>query len=238
MLGVFGMKIENILSVKGLAFVMLFSAFVLAADSINFSRLIGSESQSLTLFQFIGPIAGGFLGAGAGVLSVFLAEIVSFAWLGKQFDLINVLRLAPMLFAALYFAKYAKGKFIQALVPIACMALFVMHPVGAQAWQYSLYWLIPAAVLLLPEHLLLRGFGSTFTAHAIGSVIWLYFMPAMAPAVWLALIPVVAFERSLFALGISGSYFALNTMMSKVDAVAKSGFVAIDRRYVAAPLKA
>jgi len=232
------MKIENILSVKGLAFVLFFSTLVLVADSINFSKLVGSQSQSLTFFQFIGPIAGGFLGAGVGVLSVLLAEIVSFAWLGKQFDLINILRLTPMLFAALYFAKYSKGKFAQAVVPIACMALFVMHPVGAQAWQYSLYWLIPAAVLLLPEHLLLRSFGSTFTAHAIGSVIWLYFMPAMAPVVWLALIPVVAFERSLFALGISGSYFALNTALSRVEAVAKSGFVAIDSRYVVAPLKA
>lgn len=232
------MKIENVLSAKGIAFVMLFSAIVLAADSVNFSQLVGSQSQSLTFFQFVGPVAGGFLGAGAGVLSVFLAEIVAFVWLGKAFELVNLLRLLPMLFAALYFAKYSKGKFAQAAVPLACMALFIAHPVGAQAWQYSLYWLIPAVVLLLPEHLLLRSIGSTFTAHAIGSVIWLYFMPAMAPVVWLALIPLVAFERGIFALGISASFVAFNTLFSRFDAVAKSGIVAIDQRYVLSPLKA
>jgi len=232
------MKIENVLSAKGLLFLALFSALVLVSNSINFSKLVGSESQSLTFFQFMGPIAGGFLGAGAGALSVLFAQILSFVWLGKEFDLISVLRLVPMLFAAIYFANYAKGKFAQAAVPIACMALFIANPVGAAAWQYSLFWLIPLAALLLPEHLLLRSYGATFSAHAIGSVIWLYFMPAMAPAVWLALIPVVIFERSVFALGISASFVAFNTLFSRVEAVAKSGIVAIDSRYVLAPLKA
>jgi len=162
------MKIENVLSAKGLFFLLLFTAAVLVADRVNFSKVLGAENQSFTFFQFLGPIAGGFLGAGAGILSVLLAEIISFIYLGKSIELINILRLAPMLFAALYFAKYSKGKFFQAAVPLACMALFITHPVGSQAWYYSLYWLIPAAVLLLPENLFLRSLGATFTAHSIG----------------------------------------------------------------------
>ncbi len=231
------MKIENVLSAKGLAFLLLFSAAVIVADRINFSKALGAENQYFTLFQFMGPIAGGFLGAMAGALSVLLAEIISFIYLGKAFELINVLRLAPMLFAALYFAKYAKGKLLQATAPLICMALFMLHPIGSQAWQYSLYWLIPAAVLLLPENLFLRSLGSTFTAHSIGGIIWLYLIPT-TPAFWMALIPIVAFERILFALGISGSYIAFNTVLSRFEAVAASGMVAIDRRYVLMAQKA
>lgn len=231
------MKIENVLSAKGFAFLLLFSAAVMVADNINFSKALGTESQYFTLFQFMGPIAGGFLGAGVGALSVLLAETISFIYLGKAFEPINVLRLAPMLFAALYFAKYSKGKLAQAAVPIACMALFMLHPVGSQAWQYSLYWLIPAIALMLPERLFLRSLGSTFTAHSIGGIIWLYLIPT-TPAFWMALIPIVAFERILFALGISGSYIAFNTALGRVEAIAASGMVAIDRRYVLMAQKA
>jgi len=231
------MKIENVLSAKGVAFIALFTALAVVASSINFSQALGAQNQYFTLFQFFGPIAGGFLGAGAGILSVLLAQLVSFVLLGKSVDLINILRLAPMLFAALYFAAYGKGKLVQATVPLACMALFMLHPVGSQAWYYSLYWLIPAIALLIPEHLFLRSLGSTFTAHAIGGIIWLYTLPT-TPAFWLALIPIVAFERLLFAAGISVSYVAFNTLFARVETIAKSGMLNIDRRYVIAPLKA
>lgn len=231
------MKIKNVLSAKGLMFISLFTALAVVASGINFSSALGAANQTFTFFQFMGPIAGGFLGAGAGILSVLLAQLASFVLLGKEIELINILRLAPMLFAALYFAKYSKGKIAQATVPFICMALFMLHPVGAQAWYYSLYWLIPAIALLLPEHLFLRSLGSTFTAHAIGGIIWLYFIPT-TPAFWLALIPIVAFERTLFAAGISVSYVAFNTLFSRVEAISKSGMLSIDRRYVIAQLKA
>ncbi len=171
------------------------------------------------------------------MLSVLLAQVVSFIWLGKQVELLNILRLAPMLFAAFYFAKYSKGKFLQAAVPLACMALFMLHPVGGQAWYYSLYWLVPLIALALPGRLFLRSLGSTFTAHSIGSIIWLYAIPS-TPEFWIALIPVVAFERLLFAGGISVSYVAFNTALSRFEAIAKSGMVAIDRRYVLFAAKA
>lgn len=231
------MKIENVLSVKGIAFLALFTALAAFASSINFSQALGADNQYFTLFQFFGPIAGGFLGAGAGMLSVLLAQLVSFVLLGKSIEPINILRLAPMLFAVLYFAKYAKGKLMQAAVPLICMALFMLHPVGAQAWYYSLYWLIPAIALLIPEHLFLRSLGATFSAHAIGGIIWLYTLPT-TPEFWVALIPIVAFERFLFAAGISASYVAFNTAFARVEAIAKSGIVSLDRRYILAPFKA
>ena len=225
------MKIGNVLSAKGLAFVMLFSLAVLAANQLNFSPILGGEAnQSFTLFQFMGPIAGGFLGAGIGAASVLLAEAVSFVLLGKSINPLNIVLLAPMLFATAYFAMYSRGKFAGALVSLVCRAAFIAHPIGQQAWVYSLYWLIPTIALALPSHLFLRSLGSTFTAHSIGSVVWLYAFPSTA-AFWLALIPVVAFERFLFASGISISYVALNALFSRVEAIAKSGFVFVDQRY-------
>jgi len=233
-------KIENVMSAKGLSFVALFSLLALVASNVNFSQILGgTPNQAFTFFQFMGPIASGFLGAGAGILAVLFAQAISFVYLGQPISLINILLLAPMLFAALYFAKYSKGaagsralgRLAPAAVSLVCMALFIAHPVGGQVWYYSLYWLVPAIALLLPERLFLRSLGSTFTAHAIGSTIFLYLVPS-TPALWIALIPVVAFERTMFALGITGSYFALNTVLSKVEAVAKSGMVSIDHRYV------
>lgn len=226
------MKLGNALSAKGLAFIMLFAALVLLADRVNFSPILGGETnKSFTLFQFISPIAGGFLGAGAGILAVLLAEIVSFVWNGKQLGALNLLLLLPPIFATIYFAKYSRGKMLGAIVPLICMALFIIHPIGSQAWFYSLYWLIPAIALLLPEHLFMRALGATMTAHSIGSVVWLYSFPS-TPSFWIALIPVVAFERLLFALGISGSYVVLNRLFSHVDAIVKSGLIALDPKYV------
>ena len=232
------MKIGNILSAKGLAFLMLFTLAVLVANQANFSPILGgATNKSFTLFQFMGPVAGGFLGAGVGALSVLLAEVVSFAWLGTPINFLNIALLAPMLFATAYFAAYSRGKAAGAAISLVCMVAFIAHPIGGAAWIYSLYWLIPAIALALPEHLFLRSLGSTFTAHSIGSVIWLYAFPS-TPAFWLALIPVVAFERLMFASGISISYVALNALFSRVEAIAKSGLVAVDRRYAIAPAQA
>ncbi len=46
-----------------------------------------------------------------------------------------------------------------------------------------------------------HALASTFIAHAVGSVIWLYTVPMVASA-WLALIPIVACERLLYTAGI------------------------------------
>lgn len=82
------------------------------------------------------------------------------------------------------------------------MGAFMAHPVGAQAWVYSVYWLIPVLLYVIrKKSLFLEALGSTFIAHAVGSVIWIYADP-ITPHAWLALIPVVFIERLIFASGI------------------------------------
>lgn len=97
--------------------------------------------------------------------------------------------------------------------------MFLLHPVGRQAWFYSLFWTIPIIARLLPAKyslsVPLRSLGATFTAHAIGGALWIWTVP-MTPAMYLALVPITAFERLLFALGIGISYVGFNALLDKV----------------------
>lgn len=220
-------------SKKGLFFLVLFAFVVFIASKINFSQIVGSSNQAFTFFQFIGPIAAGFLGPFFGAFSVLIAQAAEFFISGKAIEPINLLRLTPMVFAAFYFGKYLQKKNLKdasILIPIICMALFWLHPVGQQAWFYALYWLVPVFAKLFSKRLIARSFGATFTAHAIGSTIWIYTVPMPAEA-WIALIPVVAIERTAFALGISVSYVGFNTFFSRLDSIVPTG-LHIDKAYV------
>lgn len=208
---------NKLFSKKRMIFLLLFFALVLVGKKINFSPIIGADNQFFTLFQFFGPTAGAFLGPLFGIISVFFSQLADFLIVGKEWTWINLLRLLPMLLAVYYFGS--KKKIFSAVLPLVCIFLFIIHPTGRLAWFYSLYWLIPLLGKVLPEKipgaLLFRSLGATFTAHAIGSTLWLYTVPMPAEA-WVGLIPIVAYERILFAVGIAGSYIVFNTVLDYV----------------------
>ena len=230
------MDIKQIFTKKRIIFLLLFFVLVLIGKKINFSSIIGADSQFFTLFQFFGPIAGSFLGPIFGIISVFFAQLADFIIVGKEWQLINIIRLLPMLFGVYYFGS--KRRYWGAVIPAICMILFILHPVGREAWLYSLFWLIPILGKVLPEkapgRLFFRSYGATFTAHAVGSVVWLYTVPMQAGQ-WLSLIPVTAYERFLFGLGIAGSFVVFNTVLDyavvkwKISVPSKVLF--LDRRY-------
>jgi hypothetical protein len=216
-----------ILDKRKIIFLALFSALVLTGYQVNVFYVLGAENQSFTLFQFLGPLAGSFLGPFVGSASVLIAELANFLLAGKEANIINLFRLAPMLFAAYYFGTESK-KSLGAWVSVACMFLFWMHPIGSQVWFYPLYWLIPPlAKYVFPRNLFTKSLGATFTAHAVGSILFLYTIPTM-PELWIMLIPIVAIERLIFALGISGSYITVNTVLSRIP----SDAVHVNPRYV------
>jgi len=227
------MDLNKLITRKGIMFLLIFSILVFIGDKINFSKLVGAENQFFTLFQFFGPVAGAFLGPVVGVLSVLIAEISSYFVAGKAFTLISILRLTPMLFAAWYFGT--KKDKISFLIPVLAIAAFIAHPVGRQVWYFSLFWTIPIIIKLLPkkygERVFLRSLGATFTAHSVGGAMWNYIVP-MTPAAWIALIPIVIFERFLFASGITVSYIGLNTLLDKLSAKIKAGYLNVDKKYV------
>ena len=208
------MDFKALFTKKRIIFVALFLVLVLIGKNINFSPIIGAENQFFTLYQFFGPTAGAFLGPVFGGIAVFFAQIADFLILGKEFTLISALRMLPMILAVIYFAN--KKKYWTAIIPALCMILYIAHPVGRASWLYSMYWLIPILGSLFPrKFLLLKSLGATFTAHAVGSVLWLYTVP-MEAGQWLALIPTVAYERIIFACGIAVSYVFINTVLDYV----------------------
>lgn len=102
---------------------------------------------------------------------------------------------------------------LQLILPALCMALFMMHPVAGQAWPYALYWVIPMALFFVSSSTFFVALSSTFIAHAVGSIMWLYAMP-MTSEQWLALIPLVAVERLVFAGGAALFYAVARWVMS------------------------
>ena len=227
------MKFNKLMSAKGMMFLLLFSAMVFFGDRINFSKLMGAENQFFTLFQFFGPIAGVFLGPAVGVLSVLIAEVGSYVVLGKAFTLVSMLRLLPMMFAAWYFGT--RKSVLNIFTPVAAILLFIVHPVGRQVWYFSLFWTIPIIVKILPKRYsempVLKSLGATFTAHSVGGAMWNYIVP-MTPAAWIALIPVVIFERLVFTAGITASYYGMNTLLDRLDAKTKADFVHVEKKDV------
>ncbi len=233
------MDFKNIFTKKRIYFILLFFVLVYFANKVNFSALVGAENQFFTLFQFFGPTAGAFLGPIFGIAAVFFSQIADFVIKGKEWQLISVLRFLPMLFAVYYFSRgEIKSKITKVIIPLACIGLFVLHPIGRQAWIFSLYWFIPVLAVIVPQkwpgQLFFRSFGATFTAHAIGGAIWIYTVP-MTAGQWFGLIPVVAYERFLFGIGIAASYVVFNTVLDYVITKFKfsipSSTLFLDKRY-------
>ena len=210
------MKLKNLFTKKRLIFIAIFTILVLIGKQINFSPLVGAENQFFTLFQFFGPIAGGFLGAIFGAVAVLFAELIDFFIVGKEASLVNILRLTPMIFAAYYFG--AKKKNWSVAVPVIAILAFILHPVGREVWFFTLFWTIPIIAKLIPQkysnNLISKSLGATFAAHAVGGALWIWTIP-MTAGQWVALIPIVIYERLLFAGGIAVSYVAFNALFDK-----------------------
>ncbi|MEM3555656.1 MAG: hypothetical protein QXF56_02990 [Candidatus Micrarchaeia archaeon] len=216
------------MNMRKLAFLGLFTILSLVAYQLKFSTILGVPSQNFTFFQFLGPIGAGIFNPLLGVLSVLFVEILNFLISGKALELITLIRFTPMMFAAFYFGSKSRSRVI---IPLLCMALFITHPIGREAWYYSFFWLIPVAAALWKENLFLRSLGATFTAHAIGATAFLYAFNIPAE-VWATLVPITAFERVSFAVGISISYVAVNTLLSSIAGKVDVSCLKIDPKYV------
>ncbi len=207
---------------KKIIFIFLFVVLGLLASQIPLSPIIGAKGQSFTPFEFLGPTSGMFLGSVPGAISVFFVKLLKDIFLGVHFDTANVIRLFPMMFAAIYFGlkKSRRSNGLILIIPLTAILLFVLHPEGRKAWFYSLYWLIPILAYFKKDRLILNALGSTFTAHCVGSVAFLYTFNLPAP-VWVGLIPVVFVERFSFALGIWATYLLLNSVLEKLVSIEK-----------------
>ncbi len=196
------------MNTKKSLFFILFVAIGTWALNIKLNNVIGSKA-TFTLFDSLAPIAGQFLGTIGGVASVLLMQIINLATHGFDIDLGHILRLFPTIFAVLYFSRKSKWN---TFIPMLAMFLFMIHPTGNQVWYYSLFWLIPIAGNAFYDNLFVKSLGATFTAHAVGGVLWLYAFNLPAE-VWVSLIPVVIVERLLFASGIAINYVQIKKLV-------------------------
>lgn len=192
---------------KKILFALAFIALGIILMQIPFTAMVGANAH-FTLFDFFGPIVGAFLGSIPGMITVLAMQLANWAWHGFHTDAASLIRLLPMLFATLYFARKSKWMMI---VPIAATVAFLAHPEGRLAWTYTLYWLIPiVAYFWHDKFVFARALGTTFTAHAVGGALWIWAFN-MKAALWIGLIPVVWKERGLMALGMTLTYLAFRT---------------------------
>jgi len=191
---------------KNIQHSLLFGGLCKLLTPCKMSFIVGSYAAFFSLTNCAVPLVGAVSGF-TGVLSFFGISMLVRAVIAP-FSLFKLFAFhVPGMVAAISWIEEYKA--VRVIIPAVCMAAFIMHPVGSEAWLYTLYWLIPIIVYFMGNtHILAQALSSTFIAHAVGSTIWLYADP-MVPSVWLALIPVVALERLLFAFGMTGLYMAI-----------------------------
>jgi len=214
---------------KKIIFIIAFAVFGFIALQIPFNNIIGSK-VSFTLFDFFGPIAGGFIGAIPGIISVLIMQAINFFAHGAEVvDAGTIIRFFPMLFAVLYFSRKSK---LNLILPIVAIVAFVIHPIGRQVWLYPMFWIIPIACYFLREKsLVAKSLGTTFTAHAVGSTLWLYVFN-LPVEVWISLIPIVIMERAMFTFGIAGTYVVTNNVLKfLVERKIVSANFLVDQKY-------
>jgi hypothetical protein len=194
---------------------LFFISLMSLSSFFKFSFVVGSWRMFFSALNCVGPIAGSFLGVSGSWMIYGLRTVVRLCTMGVTAA--QLLNGVPTLCASLYLATTHWA--IACGLPLTCMVLFWLHPVGVAAAPYALYWLIPVAVFYVQSNnLFFKALGSTFVAHAVGSIIWLYTVP-MTSAAWLALIPVVAVERLLFATGMVIVQYVIQAIVSRISVV-------------------
>lgn len=180
--------------------VIAFASIAKISSFLKVSMMLGSYTACFSAINVVMPTSGKWCGkkgvTGVFMIGVFLRMLFHGFYLPLHFLAYHI----PGLFGAYYFTS--RSVFIRVLVPLFCIAFFVLHPVGLQSWAYAMYWLIPIVLYFSSsKSLWIEALGSTLVAHAVGSVIWIYTLETSA-TMWISLIPIVAIERILFTIGI------------------------------------
>jgi len=207
-------------------FTIISAILFLYFTKIKFGPILGTNMK-FSLSVFFGPTLAKIFGVAYGTSTIILTHIFGLVagifWPGGKYifkikAFKDYLTFLPIIFASIYFAKSFKGNKKLIVIPLVCILLFVINPIGRTVWFYSCFWLIPIIISLFKEKLdkILRfsifrifgySLGSAFVDHAIGSVIYLYLLK-IPGEFWIAAIPMTIVERLMIAAGIELCYFA------------------------------
>ena len=182
-------------SLKTVFFMSIIKISSLCKLSFIWGSTCANFSGSCATIPLAGVYAGGFVSVVLFVFS-FLIRYLIFG----VYSLHILAFYLPGLCAALSISSHVLCKTcMKLLVPLLCIILFICHPVGIQAFGYSLFWAIPIVLYFVKQKsIFLDALSATFVAHAVGSVIFLYTVQ-LHPAAWNALIPIVMLERLAIA---------------------------------------
>lgn len=171
------------------------------------SIALGKQGFFFSAINLLGPLSGFYGGIGTAAMALFSGDLWNTFFMGKAFLAAGILNLhLPTLCAAAYWST--NSFVVRLLIPIACMVAFWLHPVGGQAFYYALWWLIPVGIYFYPRtSYFATALGSTFVAHAVGSVLWVYLLN-IPPQTFATLMPIVPVERFVFALGMTAVCYA------------------------------
>lgn len=176
---------------------------------LKVSFVVGSYTAFFSLSNCLVPLMGAYTNLPAVLSFGLLGMIIRYGMGSLALFKIAVFHVPGIVGGLAWISAYRS---VQLFVPALCMALFIAHPVGGAAWMYTLYWLIPMTIYVSNrQSIFAQALASTLVAHAVGATIWLYADP-LNPAIWLGLIPVVAYERLLFALGMTIAHTVLSKL--------------------------
>lgn len=189
-------------------------AIITASKLLSFITMSFAIGTFWTVFSFrtmLTPLVGAF--GGIVGIGVFCASNLFYALVFKKAMTISFLAYSgiPTVAASLYWAT--ESRVVRIFIPAVCMLLFVSHSQGMYAFPYALYWLIPIAIARYNNSsVFLTALASTFTAHAVGSVLWLY-GTGMQASCWYGLLPLVPVERVILAAGMTVSYMIVSRFL-------------------------
>lgn len=182
------------------------------------SLIIGSRAAFFSVTQ-VSPVIGFFTGTVSSGMIFGIRTLLTLCL--HNFGLFTSLLYHIPTFCGTFYIS-SQSKISKIAIPLLCMFLFIIHPVGNQAYLYTAYWLIPIAIALLNgRSIFIQALGSTFTTHAVGSVIWLYTYTLNATT-WNALISIVWAERLLFAAAMTLCYYAILYIKVAITELANS----------------
>ncbi|MBV8660719.1 MAG: hypothetical protein JO129_01060 [Candidatus Dependentiae bacterium] len=182
--------------IKKIASIISFCLATLVAF-FPFNFIIGSKAALFSCATMAIPALGYQYSLLYVILYIFTKSLFSFSM-----PFLFFLHRLPLFFASIALRSWNAKIFVG--IPMIAMILFCMHTVGSQVFYYSWYWFIPIFIYFFAKDTLYsRALAASFIAHAIGSLVWLYFgnIPA---EVWTALMPLVIVERLIIAAGMVG----------------------------------
>jgi hypothetical protein len=196
--------------------IVIIALAALLGSKLSLSIAWGAHTLYFSLFALLLPLLGMSLSLSESTLFITVLYGIKSLFFGTPITL----GLPTLAATASWSVKQKKNNWshllnftLHVLLPISCMALFISHPIGHHAFYYSWYWIIPVGIYLVEQKnnnfIFLKALQSTFVAHAVGSIIWLYRIPMTAEQ-WLNLIPVVAIERITFACATTLLFYSIN----------------------------